>query len=457
MLRHDKIFPLVESFEGLLGQGWEINHTPWKESLDFEKKVLNLDLKESARRNRIIALGRIKWGLSDEEIRNMATNFSLNPLILEACEIGRIGYHLKRTEIELCPATRRFDDNPLITAISSAFEAESTEPVVTKFKEMVSAASGNVDCLLEACRYVQEIIKHPSTPKPGESSEAKGKPSSDRSDSGGKPSKRPAGTCTGAKDASSMAEDHDILERVKDELEETSNFEEFLKNNSKFSNSHEKEAFEKGMAELNSSRYGNHFEGQYKGSKVHHGGFSYGNMSICKETMDRRLNGQKAKKWASAEEGTHPRYLNRYFVDGKIFGVKRKAQGGTVLIDTSSSMGLSIDEIIKITESAPGCTVAAYSGESSSGRLSILAENGTYSSKLSYKQGGNIVDYPALIWLSKMPGPRIWVSDGIVTGVGDSAFPLLTMMCFDVVKRNSIIRVPYVKEAFNLFKRIKSA
>lgn len=61
--------------------------------------------------------------------------------------------------------------------------------------------------------------------------------------------------------------------------------------------------------------------------------------------------------------------------------------------------------------------------------------------------GGNVVDLPALEWLARQHAPRIWVSDGRVTGVHDTPCPELWRRCKRVVDRARITRVKNAEEA----------
>jgi hypothetical protein len=147
--------------------------------------------------------------------------------------------------------------------------------------------------------------------------------------------------------------------------------------------------------------------------------------AIKKSRMTRRRKprGKGGKSWR--DEGAAPVAPYRLILDGRIFCRKQRVKGGTVLIDNSGSMSFSSDHLERIVEAAPGAVVACYSGNSSTGELTIVAERGRMASKLDLagvpNPGGNVVDGPALRWLAAMPGPRVWVSDGFVTGVGDRA------------------------------------
>jgi hypothetical protein len=108
--------------------------------------------------------------------------------------------------------------------------------------------------------------------------------------------------------------------------------------------------------------------------------------------------------------------------DGKAFGLKarRRARGGTVLLDVSGSMNLNPEDIRRLLTTAPAATIAMYSArENLSGELFILAHRGRQVADIPRHGGANIVDGPALRWLLRQRPPRIWVSDGRVTGTYD--------------------------------------
>jgi hypothetical protein len=160
-------------------------------------------------------------------------------------------------------------------------------------------------------------------------------------------------------------------------------------------------------------------------------------------SMPRRSRGQGGKSWR--DEGAVPVAPYRLIIDGRIFCRRKKQKGGTVLIDSSGSMSFSADDLEKIIAAAPGATVAAYGGNFDEGDLYIVAERGRMASSKELKclniGGGNIVDGPALQWLAKMPAPRVWVSDGYVTGIGDEAAANLQRDAQNICRLASIKRV----------------
>jgi hypothetical protein len=120
-------------------------------------------------------------------------------------------------------------------------------------------------------------------------------------------------------------------------------------------------------------------------------------------------------------------------------------------------MNLPMDAVLDFSERVPAVTLAAYAGRPNDDRhgvLAILVNNGRRVSSgtdLSQLLGkGNIVDGPALRWLAEQPEPRIWVSDGIVTGVGDQQAAALHREAIELVATAQIERVSDLETALAL-------
>ncbi len=137
--------------------------------------------------------------------------------------------------------------------------------------------------------------------------------------------------------------------------------------------------------------------------------------------------------------------------DGRAFTLRRPraAHCGTLLIDCSGSMGeqVSHDRLMAVLARSPSATVGLYAGEpaSQSGSLLIAARNGMYSAREvidNWPHSGNVVDGPALQWLSRQKTPRVWVSDGEVTGLNDHSAINLTAEADTIVAMAHIRRVP---------------
>lgn len=146
-------------------------------------------------------------------------------------------------------------------------------------------------------------------------------------------------------------------------------------------------------------------------------------------------------------------------VDGRVFVQKKRAIGGTVLIDGSGSMSLSADDLRTIVATAPVTTIAIYSGHGKKGSLTIIGEKGRVVDDRGLQEArssgnGNIVDGPALRWLSMQDAPRIWVSDGLVTGQHDNPSLDLAVEAQSLCIRNRIKRVSKAEAVVDLLKAV---
>jgi len=149
-------------------------------------------------------------------------------------------------------------------------------------------------------------------------------------------------------------------------------------------------------------------------------------------------------------EGDLLRFPHRWAIDQAIFRRVTRVSGGTVLIDTSGSMSLDAAAIDRILLAATGATlIAIYSGRQDHGELRIIARDDRRADPkdLVPYDKGNIVDEPALQWLAKQAEPRLWVSDGGVTGVGDAPADALKARCDEIVRRGRIRRVDNLEQA----------
>jgi hypothetical protein len=151
-------------------------------------------------------------------------------------------------------------------------------------------------------------------------------------------------------------------------------------------------------------------------------------------------------------EGDLPRRLERWCVDQAVFTATKRMRRGTVLIDQSGSMRMTAEDVCAILDVAPAARVAGYAGSGDKGTLRIIADRGRrcadHLTKVS--GGGNVIDGPALRWLARQPGPRVWVCDGVVTGVGDRGAPNLYYGAAAICRAAGIVRVPTVELAVKL-------
>ena len=178
--------------------------------------------------------------------------------------------------------------------------------------------------------------------------------------------------------------------------------------------------------------------------------YVWGDMVIERVPLPERLRRNDAKRTRAADKGSVPRYMHRLVSDQRVFGRKRREKQfqGTVLIDHSGSMSLSISEVDEILARWPAVTIASYSGDYN-GTLRILAEKGRRAAAGHLSApggGGNCVDGPALDWLCKQRGPRIWISDGQVSGQGEDFRPWFRLDAARKVNRGRIKKIEDVRE-----------
>lgn len=150
---------------------------------------------------------------------------------------------------------------------------------------------------------------------------------------------------------------------------------------------------------------------------------------------------------------------HRLPVDGRVFLRRRRQPGGTVLIDASGSMRFTPADLERITAAAPLATVAVYAGRGKSGTLVIVASRGRIACADSLKQAargiGNVIDGPALRWLAGQPEPRVWISDGDVTGRGDQSSADLVVNAIQICREGRIRRAAKREEVSDLLETKK--
>lgn len=151
----------------------------------------------------------------------------------------------------------------------------------------------------------------------------------------------------------------------------------------------------------------------------------WGELTIVHKPLVDKLAAREARKVRPADIGAVPRYMHRLLTDQRVFGRRRKKKAfqGTVLIDCSGSMRLTTEMVDAILRRWPAVTVATYAGSGNKGEMWIIAKKGKRAAKKDIKPrgGGNVVDGPCLDWLAKQKKPRVWISDGGVTGIGDGS------------------------------------
>lgn len=186
-------------------------------------------------------------------------------------------------------------------------------------------------------------------------------------------------------------------------------------------------------------------------------GARWGTMTVHRPPLVQRLPPKWAiRKGRPAETGDLPKRYERYCVDMAVFTQRKRGRRGTVLVDMSGSMRLSAKQVLEILDAAPAARVAGYSGGGERGVLRIFAARGRRVADAHVSPpcvGGNVVDGPALQWLAKQKGPRIWVSDAGVTGVDDVPSSALTAEALRIKRMGAIVRVPQPEDAAVILRR----
>lgn len=149
----------------------------------------------------------------------------------------------------------------------------------------------------------------------------------------------------------------------------------------------------------------------------------------------------------------------------RIFDNKKRGMGGVVVIDASGSMTLTRDDVRKMLDASPGCTVIAYSDiDNCAGGTNawVLADKGRMVSELDFPEMGcgNGVDFPALEWAVKhrqhSSAPVVWVTDGGVCGPNQGFSELLANQCTAYCLEKRIIVVENATKAVETLERLKA-
>jgi len=182
---------------------------------------------------------------------------------------------------------------------------------------------------------------------------------------------------------------------------------------------------------------------------------------LLEKSLPNKLLG-KSKKYS--DMGVSPRAMHRDLTDKKVFTSKSKRKSGTVLIDVSGSMSFTEEDVQEIIETLPASTVAIYSGDSDAdekepskvkGTLRVVGKNGRYVKYIPEHGFHNLIDGPAIEWLTRQAEPRILVSDLQFTGL-DYANPKrgevscsaeLITDCMRMIATKNIIPIPNIDKA----------
>lgn len=185
----------------------------------------------------------------------------------------------------------------------------------------------------------------------------------------------------------------------------------------------------------------------------------WGTMTV--DEPERPLPAAPRKAGYRAEDtGSYLRGPHRLLTDARVFATKRRHKGGSVLVDFSGSMNLKETEVERILANAPATVIAVYSADRDKGVLRVLARDGRrVTGDLVKRPSGscNVIDGPALDWLAAQDEPRFWLSDGLVTGVGDATGTGNTQYANRVTDDAKITRVRTTAELFVSLRKIARA
>ena len=191
----------------------------------------------------------------------------------------------------------------------------------------------------------------------------------------------------------------------------------------------------------------------------------WGELNILRLPLTVLTKGNLGKKRSPANVGRSPRRLHRYMSDPqrRIFDNKKRGMGGVVIIDASGSMTLTRDDVRKMLDASPGCTVLAYS-DIGEGRPNawILADKGRMVSDHDFPEmgSGNGVDFPAIEWGVKhkqhSSAPVVWVTDGGVCGPNQGFSELLANQCTAYCMEKKIIIVATPTNAVETLEKLKA-
>lgn len=179
----------------------------------------------------------------------------------------------------------------------------------------------------------------------------------------------------------------------------------------------------------------------------------WADMPIETFPLERKKNTRGSQ---AVPEGVMLRYPHRYATDMSLFKRSHGHQWGSLLVDNSGSMALDPEDLYAFIKAVPAANIAYYTKSHGNGGLYVLAQKGLIASDERLRKlqrwGGNGVDGPALRWLATQPKPRIWVSDGYVTGKSSCVHMNLLQDCANICKANRILRVPTMEKALELVR-----
>jgi len=143
----------------------------------------------------------------------------------------------------------------------------------------------------------------------------------------------------------------------------------------------------------------------------------WGTMEIETPPLTVRHRVAGGRRFTPSATGVAPRNWGR-LVTGQVFSrpAKSRTTPDAVLIDQSGSMHWDSAKLHELVGRMPVGVIAGYCGDGGRGVLKILARDGRMveESEVEPYTAGNEIDGPALRWLAKQKGRKVWVSDQAV-------------------------------------------
>lgn len=166
--------------------------------------------------------------------------------------------------------------------------------------------------------------------------------------------------------------------------------------------------------------------------------------TIVYVTRARRALHRRARPCNS---GTVMRYPDRLLTDSqqRAFARKLPSAGGVIVIDQSGSMDVTVAQLERLLQQAPGALIVGYSHRPGDAgdtpNVWVLAQRGRVATRARVGNVGNGVDAPVLKWALRgalATEPFVWVTDGQVTDSHDHPCHNLSLECARLVQRHRI-------------------